>query len=84
MPKDARPEPEASPLREPTRIESLRAAVAALKIVKVERIEGDADTKPHVKASWGRTRVAHVADTCTLDQSEIAVLESVLANLAAS
>ena len=88
VPKDSSPESPPAP-RELTPLDALRAAVADLKKrvpgLKVERIEGDDDTKPHVKASWGRTRVADVADPPrTLDQCEIAVLEVVLANLTVS
>lgn len=87
VPKDSSPESPPAP-RDLTPLGVLRAAVAELRKrvpdLKVERIEGSADTKPHVKASWGRTRVADVADSPrTLDQCEIAVLEVVLSNLGA-
>lgn len=94
MPKDV-PAQESAPLpetaREPSRLETLRTKITELRTrvpdLKVEVIEASAkdEVKGHVKASWGRTRVSHVVEPpFTLDQSEIAVLEVVIANLTVS
>lgn len=68
----------------PTRLETLRAKLAEIAPgVKVERVEADAkaESKAHVKCSFGRKRVAHVVEPPhSLDDAECAVLTVVIAH----
>jgi len=87
VPKDAPIEP----VREPSRLDTLRAAFAELqkrvtdlKVKRVEPSEKD-EQKGYVVASWGRTRVAQVVEgKGTIDDAECAVLEVAIAHLTVS
>jgi hypothetical protein len=91
VPKDAPAQEPAPAKSEPSRLEVLRAKFAELQKrvpgLTVERVEPskEAEEKGHVTAKWGRTRVSHVVEPpYSIDQSEAAVLEVVIAQLTVS